>query len=180
MKLIEDVRNYIGRVMLHREAAAKKMKRSLHAFDAVQHVGIVYDAGSKTNEELVSNYADQLRTEGKKVFMMGYVNLKQLPHTKKFNLQSEFFWKEKLNGFNLPIKGKIGRFLDLDFDLLINLYFEPILPMQAIAAYSNARYRVGAHIEGGLDYYDAMIDTGERKDLKFLIQQIDFYLKAIK
>ena len=180
MKLIEDIKNYIGRFLLSKEISENKMKHILSSFNEVQHVGIVYNAEDKNNEEAVNNYANQLRMDGKKVFLMGYVDQKNLPHSKKFILQSEFFWKEKLNGFNLPIKGKIGRFLELDFDLLLNLYFEPSLPMQAIAAYSKAKYRVGSHIDGGLDYYDAMIDIGEKKDLNFLIEQIDFYLKNIK
>lgn len=180
MKLIEEIKNYIGRFLLGREISQKKLKRKFIPFGEVQHIGIVYSADDKNVEEVVNNYANQLRSEGKKVFLMGYVDMKELPHNKKFNLQSEFFWKEKLNGFNIPIKGKIGRFLELEFDLLLNLYIEPSLPMQAIAAYSNARYRVGAHVEGGLDYYDAMINTGEKRDLNFLIEQIDFYLKNIK
>jgi hypothetical protein len=180
MKLIEDIKNYIGRWMLNRELTQKKLKRSFSGYKEVQHIGIVYNAESKGAEDAINNYANRLRSDGKKVFTMGYVDMKELPHTKKFNLQSEFFWKEKLNGFNLPIKGKIGRFLELDFDLLLNLYFEASLPMQAIAAYSNAKYRVASHIEGGIDYYDAMIDVGNKKDLHFLIEQIDFYLKAIK
>ncbi len=180
MKLIEDIKNYIGRFLLSKEIAEKNAKHSLTTFNEVQHIGIVYNAEDRNNEEAINNYANQLRTDGKKVFLMGYVDKKDLPHSKKFILQSEFFWKEKLNGFNLPIKGKIGRFLELDFDLLLNLYFEPSLPMQAIAAYSKAKYRVGSHIAGGLDYYDAMIDIGEKKDLNFLIEQIDFYLKNIK
>ena len=179
MKLIEDIKNYIGRFLLGREISEKKLTRNFVSFSNVHHIGIVYNAEKKEDEILVNNYANQLRQEGKKVFLMGYVNMKQLPHSKKFLLQSEFFWKEKLNGFNLPIKGKIGRFLDLDFDLLINLYFEPSLPMQAIAAYSKAKYRIGANIIGGLDYIDGMIDIGEKKDLTFLIEQIDFYLKSI-
>ena len=180
MKLIEDIKNYIGRFLLGREIAQKKLKRTFTSFNDVQHIGIVYNAEKKEEEALVVNYANQLRQDGKKVFLMGYVDLKQLPHSKKFSMQSEFFWKEKLNEFNLPMKGKIGRFLEMDFDLLLNLYFEPSLPMQAIAAYSNAKYRVGAKIEGGLDYIDAMIDVGQKKELSFLIEQIDFYLKNIK
>jgi len=179
MKLIEDIKNYIGRFILGREISEKKLKRNFVSFNNVQHIGIVYNAEKKDEEALVTNYANKLRQDGKKVFMMGYVDTKQLHHSKKFNLQSEFFWKEKLNAFNLPIRGKIGRFLELDFDLLINLYFEPSLPMQAIAAYSNAKYRIGAKIHGGLDYIDAMIDIGEKKNLTFLIDQIDFYLKSI-
>lgn len=180
MKLIEDIKNYIGRFLLGREISEKKLTRNFVSFKDVHHIGIVYNAEKKEDETLVSNYANQLRQEGKKVFMMGFVDTKQLHHSKKFILYSEFFWKEKLNGFNLPVKEKIGRFLETDFDLLLNLYFEPSLPMQAIAAYSNAKYRVGAKIEGGFDYIDAMIDTGEKKNLTFLIEQIDFYLRNIK
>jgi hypothetical protein len=179
MKLIEDIKNYTGRWQLERELKQKKVKRKRIPFNQVNHIGIVYDAENKENEVLVTQYANELRAEGKKVFMMGYVNQQQLPPTKKFMLNSEFFWKEKLNGINLPIKGNIGQFLQLEFDLLLNLYFEPVLPMQAMAAYSQAKYRVASNIEGGLDYYDAMIDIGPNKDLSLLIKQIDFYLRAI-
>lgn len=181
MKLIEDIKNFFGRLQLQREMKSKPLKRNLVSFAEVNHVGIVYNADQKEHEQLVAKYAADLRAEGKKVFMLGYVDAKQLPHTKKFLLNSEFFWREKLNGVNLPIKGKIGQFLQLEFDLLLNLYQEPILPLQAIAAYSKAKYRVGAHINGGLDYYDAMIDLGQRNtDFKYLIEQIDFYLRNIK
>lgn len=179
MKLIDDIKNYIGRWQLEREIKGKRMKRKRIPFHQVQHIGIVYNAESKENEQIVATYAAKLRGEGIKVFMLGYVDLKQLPTTKKFMLNSEFFWKEKLNGVNLPIKGKIGQFLQLEFDVLLNLYHEPLLPMQAVAAYSKARYRVGPHIEGGIDYYDFMLDTGNRRDLAFLIEQIDFYLRNI-
>ena len=131
-------------------------------------------------EQLVAKYASELRAEGKKVFTLGYVDAKQLPANKKFLLNSEFFWREKLNGINLPIKGNIGQFLQLEFDLLLNLYQEPLLPMQAISAFSKAKYRVGSNVADNIDYNDAMIDTGNRNDLKYLIEQIDFYLRSIK
>jgi hypothetical protein len=180
MKLIEDIKNYIGRWQLNREIRQKKKNPKMLSLARAQHIGIVYNAESKENEQAINQYANELRAEGKKVFMLGYVDQKQLPHTKKFLLNSEFFWHEKLNSLNLPVKGKIGQFLQLEFDLLLNLYNEPLLPMQAIAAYSKAKYRVGANIEGSLNYYDAVIDTGSRNDLRFLIEQVDFYLRHIK
>ncbi|MES2559570.1 MAG: hypothetical protein V4590_07520 [Bacteroidota bacterium] len=179
MKLVEDIKNYIGRWELERELKTKKLKRKRVPFHEVNHIGIVYDADNKDDELIVTQYANELRVEGKKVFLMGYVDQKQLPPSKKFMLNSEFFWKEKLNGINLPIKGKIGQFLQLEFDLLLNLYFEPVLPMQALSAYSHAKYRVASNIGGGLDYYDAMIDIGPQKDISLLIKQMDFYLRAI-
>jgi hypothetical protein len=180
MKIVEDIKNYIGRWQLKQETGRRKQKSKLIAFDQVVHIGILYHADNKEHEQMIAKYAGELRAEGKKVFMMGYVDAKLLPPSKKFLLNSEYFWKEKLNGFNLPIKGKIGQFLQLEFDLLLNLYTEPLLPLQAIAAYSNAKYRVGSQIHNGLEFYDAIIDTGSQKSLRYFIEQIDFYLRQIK
>lgn len=180
MKLVEDIKNFLGKWQLHKEIKHKKAKNKLVAFGQVNHVGIVYNAETKEHEQLVTKYANELRAEGKKVFMLGYVDAKQLPANKKFLLNSEFFWREKLNGINLPIKGNIGQFLQLEFDLLLNLYQEPLLPMQAISAFSKAKYRVGTNVADNIDFNDATIDTGNRNDLKFLIEQIDFYLRNIK
>lgn len=180
MKLIEDIKNLVGRWQLRKEAAGRRKEHRLLPFSQAHHIGIVYNAETRENEQVVSRYANELRAEGKKVFMLGYVDSKQLPHTKKFLLNSEFFWREKLNGINLPVKEKIGQFLQMEFDLLLNLYQEPLLPMQAIAAYSNARYRVGARVSGSIDYFDAVIDTGTRRDLAYLVEQVDFYLRRIK
>jgi hypothetical protein len=71
MKLIEDIKNYIGRWQLERELKQKKVKRKRIPFNQVNHIGIVYDAENKENEVLVTQYANEIRAEGKKVLMMG-------------------------------------------------------------------------------------------------------------
>lgn len=180
MKLLEDLKNYVGSWQLSREIGQKRLRRKLLPFHQVNQIGILYNAESKENEQQVTAYANQLRAEGKKVFLLGYVDQKNLPPTKKFLFQSEFYWKEKLNGINLPIKGKIGQFLSLEFDLLLNLYFEPLLPLKAVSAYSNAKYRVGSFIPDGLKYYDFMLDVGATNNLLQLIEEMDFYLRNIK
>jgi hypothetical protein len=179
MKVIEDTKNKIGRWQLGRELSQHKSKRKLIPFAQVNHIGIVYDANQLENEQYLINYANSLRAEGKKVFMLGYVNEKELPSSRKFVLNSEFFWNEKLSFWNLPEKGKIGQFLNLEFDLLLNLYLQPVLPLQAISVYSKAKYKVGPHLEGGLNYYDFMVDIQPRTDIGFLAEQMDFYLRNI-
>lgn len=180
MQLIDQIKTNIGHLLLSREITERKKKSVMSAYDRVDHIGIVYDATYIEKEAVVHNYANKLRADGKKVFLLGFVDMKQLPGNKKFSLQSEYFWRETLNTFNLPIKTKLSRFLEMEFDWLLNLYLEPVLPMMAIAAYSHAKYRIGPAIDGGVKYFDAMIDTGNQKDLAFLIEQMDFYLKVIK
>lgn len=179
MKLIENIKNRIGRWQLDREVQGKKPGK-LVAFDEMKDIGILYNADWKDSEAVVQQYASILKADGRKVFMMGYVDQKELPASKKFVLNSEFFWRDKLNGFNLPQKGRIGVFLEQEFDLLLSLYFDPLLPLQAMSAYSKARYKVGSNIDGAIKYGDTMIDVGAKQDLQFLVEQIEFYLKAIK
>jgi len=181
MALIEQFKNYIGRLQLEKELKSKRKKQKLISFTNVNQIGIVYHANNTEQEKIITSYAADLRAEGLKVYMLGYVDSKQLPANKKFLLYSEYFWKEKLNGFNLPLKGKIGQFLQTEFDVLLNLYYEPLLPLQAIAAYSKAKYNLGANIKDGLPFNDVVIDTGsQQNDIKYLIEQIDFYLHQLK
>ena len=108
MKIVEDIKNYIGRWQLKQETGRRKQKSKLIAFDQVVHIGILYHADNKEHEQMIAKYAGELRAEGKKVFMMGYVDAKLLPPSKKFLLNSEYFWKEKLNGFNLLLNWNWG------------------------------------------------------------------------
>jgi hypothetical protein len=179
MKLIEDIRNKIGRWQLDKEIRPKRTNRKLIPFNQMAYVGIVYDAGNAENEQAVMAYTNELRGQGKKVFMLGFVNEKELPSTKKFVLHSEFFWKAKLTAFNLPDKGQIGQFLQQEFDLLLSIFTEPQLPLLAIAAYSQAKYKVGPYMEDGVKLYDFMMDIKPRTDAAFLIEQMDFYLHNI-
>lgn len=180
MSPAQRLRNKIGTYLLHQYTRTHPLKRVYTSLEAAKEIGIIYDGMMLETENTVHKYANELRSQGKKVFLMGFVNLTKLPGNKKFSMQSEYCWKEKLTPFNLPDKHKVGRFLDIEFDLLLNLYVTPLLPMQALSAYAKAHYRVGPVMTHGTDFMDAMIDTGTNKDIRFLIEQIDFYLRTIK
>ncbi|MBC7383304.1 MAG: hypothetical protein H7296_10000 [Bacteroidia bacterium] len=179
MKLIDKIKNKIGRFLLHKGISKNKNGRSLPSFEQLLDIGIVYNANEKNNEEKINLFANYLRGQGKKVFMLGYVDAKILPPSKKFHITSEYFWKEKLTKFNLPDAVKIGRFLETPFDLLMNIYYEDELPLQAISVYSRAKYRIGAKIPNALVYNDTVIDTSTNKDLQNLASQMVHYLKVV-
>lgn len=180
MKFIQDIKTFFGKRRLNLQAMNIHKKNKLVSFDQMHEIGIVYDAANKQNEENVQRFAASLRELGKKVFLMGFVDEKILPHTKKIHIQSEFFWQEKLDVFNLPDKSKIGRFLNTHFDLLISVYFDDILPLHAMSVYTKADYKISAMHENGTRYFDAMIDTKNNKDIVNLTQQIYHYLNVIK
>ncbi|MDZ4669189.1 MAG: hypothetical protein SGJ00_15080 [bacterium] len=179
MNWITQIKNYIGRILLH--SHVKKNSKVMHfpTFDQVQDIGIIYHAGNAANEAEVNKVAHFLREQGKKVWTMGYVDAKTLPHTKKFLISSEYFWKEKLTFFNLPDSAKIGNFIQHRFHLMMNLYFEEDLPLQAMSTYAVSEFSMGAQLNNALSYNDSVIDTGQKKSIENLASQMIHYLKVV-
>lgn len=178
MSLIKSIKNKIGKILLHKSLKARS-RQNIPTFDAVHDIGIIYHAGNKENEDQVNQVAHFLRDQGKKVWTMGYVDAKTLPHNKKFHISAEYFWQEKLTWYNLPDLSKIGNFVQHPFDLMMNLYFEQDLPLQAMSSYSKAKYAMGASIPDALQFNDTLIDTGSQQNLQNLAVQMVHYLKVI-
>lgn len=179
MGIIEKLRNRIGRYLLYRFHPGRTASTRIPHFDDLREIGILYDATNASNEEQINRIAHYLRDQGKKVWMMGFVDAKTLPHTKKFHISSEYFWKEKLTRFNLPEPSKIGNFLHHRFDLLMNLYLEDNLPLQAMSTYTQASYAMGAPLSDALRYNDSVIDVKQDGGIHGLATQMVHYLKVI-
>lgn len=179
MNWIQQIKTRIGRYLLKSSQKVARKANTIPHFDQIHDIGLIYFAGNKTNEEHVNRIAHYLREQGKKVWMMGYVDALTLPHSKKFHISSEYFWKEKLTPFNLPDTTKIGNFLSHRFDLMMNLYFEQELPLQAMSTYAKSAYAIGAQMPECLSYNDSIIDTGSDQGLQNLATQMIHYLKVI-
>ena len=86
------------------------------------------------------------------------------------------FNKKNLNWRLAPVGHTVESFIQRKFDILINLSVKEILPLEYISALSQANFRVGPYEKNKTYCYDLMIDTGEEKDLKNLIEQVKHYL----
>lgn len=177
--MFEQLKNYWGKLILRRNLKAKQTHHSFMPFDKANEIGIVYNAENIADEQKVQQFANDLRGEGKKVFLLGFINQKELPAKRKPHISSELFWRENLNFFNLPNPDKIGRFIDTKFDILFNVYHEEILALQGISSLSKAKYQLGAQMSLATDLFDITIDTGNNKDLYYLAKQMEHYIKSL-
>jgi hypothetical protein len=181
MGWIKNIKDSIGNYLLKGIAIKKKRSaRIMPSYSSIQEIGIVYDAGTTKQEEQVNLLAEHLRKEGKKVFTLGFIDAKKLPENHRFNMSAGYYWRETLTKYNLPDKQKLSSFLNTEFDLLMNLFFEKELPLQAIAALSKSKFSMGANINGALPYNDFLIDTGTEKEITNLGMQMIHYLKVIQ
>jgi hypothetical protein len=148
-------------------------------FDEAVEVGIIYNAEDMQSEQKIQQFAGDLRSAGKKVFLLGFINQKEMPNKRVPHVSSELFLNTNLTFFNLPNPDKIGRFIDTKFDLLFNIYHEETLALQGISVLSKAKYQIGAQMNLATKLFDITIDTGNNKDLYYLAKQMEFYLKTI-
>ena len=148
-------------------------------FDKANEIGIIYNAENLQNEQKVQQFASDLRNEGKKVHLLGFINQKEMPNKRNQQISSELFLNTNLTFFNLPNPEKIGRFIDIKFDILFNVYNEETLALQGISVLSKAKYQLGAQMNLATKLFDLTIDTGRNKDLYFLAKQMEHYLKVI-
>jgi hypothetical protein len=177
--MFKKIKNFFGKIILINQINAKNEKHAFMAFDKANEIGIIYNAEDMQNEKKVQQFANDLRSEGKKVYLLGFINQKEMPYKRVPHISSELFLNTSLTFFNLPDPDKIGRFLDIKFDVLFNIYNEETLALQGISVLSKAKYQLGAQMNHATKLFDMTIDTGTNKDLYYLAKQMEYYLKAI-
>lgn len=126
-------------------------------FSAARSIGVIYDT-EKVSSKMMNSITHHFESAGKKVHSIGFVNKKEIRLFTP-NFKESYFCLEDLDFWGLPKQDKIERFCTTEFDYLINLDTEGDLRLQAIAAQSMARIRIGKHIEGFTFAHDFMIKS---------------------
>ena len=177
--MLNQIKSYLGSFILNNQIKAKKAKNKFMPYKNAIEIGIVYNAESIKDEQKVQQFANELRADGKKVLLLGFLDVKELPFNRVPHISCELYWKEKLNFFNLPNPEKIGRFINTKFDILFNIYHEENISLQGISVLSNAKYQVGAQMNRAVKLFDLTIDTGDNKDVYYLAKQMEHYISTI-
>ncbi len=174
-----NIRQGIAKYMLSREAKHIRRERKSVSFAEAKKIGILYEAGSRENYELVKSYVRKLRSMQKEVQSLGFIDSKKVPGDQYIKLGLDFFTREHLSWWMLPHSRLTSNFIQEKFDILLNLNMSGCLQLEYISAYSKARYRTGRYAEGNDRYYDLMIHLKPSDDLKSFIEQTDHYMNLI-
>ncbi len=134
----------------------KPKNEALVSFNSIREVGVVYDVSQK--KSLLTKVVHYFESEGKKVFTLGFVNGKELGDYKP-NLKEEYFCKKDLNFFGIPKKNAVDTFIKKEFDFLINLDTKGRIELQAISTFSEAKTRIGKHLDLFQNAQDFMIKS---------------------
>lgn len=175
MGLIQNIKKFFYGFALKREVESKKnIDRQMINIDRAKSIGILFDSTNAENSIIVTQFAQTLSKNGKKVHMLGYQDSKS-----KTPLGEHFFDQNELNWYQKPSGIKVESFRNLKLDILICAFIGSCHPLEYIAATSQAKFRVGAFSKSNTECFELMINIKDKLDLKYLLQQVSHFLKVI-
>ena len=151
----------------------KSKSETLVSFDNVREVGVVY--GVDQDPSLLTKIIHHFESEGKNVYSLGFVNHKELGEFVP-GLKELYFCKKDLNIWGIPKHDVVGNFTSRQFDYLINLDLKGKIELQAISAFSEAKTRIGKHINLFQTTQDFMVKSLAETE-KELFNDIIKYIK---
>lgn len=175
MAFLENIRQflYFKKLRFDAKPLASKPREMINLNQATR-IGILFNATSADDIITVTKYAESLIQMGKQVSLLAFQNNKD-----KENNDTRFFNKLNVNWFHIPKSDKIAAFHKKKFDILICAFVDECLPLEYIVATSDAKFRVGAFCDAKTNYYELMINTNKNRSLKYLLDQINHFLKVI-
>ena len=181
MSMVKNIKDTIANFYLKLELKdiVKVKKPIKFSFAKVGTIGVLFDATTSEDLELVKRYIAYLKENRKKVKVIGYFNVRDIPQLTYSKLEFDFFSTKELNWFGKPTPAHVNNFMEEEFDLLIDFNIADHFPLKYIAALSKANFKVGKFNEADKETYDLMIDTDAGQTLKYFMQQIDIYMAML-
>lgn len=165
----------------------KEKKRRLHASerraphyqkDKTNHFGLLLDAGAPEDRSEVMLFAEQLRKEGHRVKVLGFLEGK----SEGLNIPFDLITTADLARVSMVPRSEIAdSFINQPFDVLINLSIRRNhKALEYISALSKASFRIGPwYHHQPHNPYDLCIDTGSTSSLRDWIHELMHTLQKI-
>lgn len=176
MSIIRNIKRWFFYRVLRQKDAESNRTAQIFNINTATSFGILYNASTAENTALVTTFANTLKQKGKEVFLLGYVNDKKTESSELMKL----FNKKSLNWYKIPNNKEADVFMNRKIDVLVAVHTLENLPLQYIAANSNAKFRIGPHIEKSSMSYDWMIQIQSDTTVENYLKQVLYYLEHIQ
>lgn len=178
MSFIADIKLKIGLKILHSKMNKLQRKRGIFNFDNAKSAGIVFNASSQDSYDVANKFLKFLEEKKITVKSIGFVNSKEVRDFYRETVNTSFFSRKNINWYGKPKNENVEKFINNDFDILLDLSLTDEYPILYISALSKAKFKVG-RLTGKVEYLDFMIDISKNPDYYFLIEQIKHYLSIL-
>jgi len=177
IKWMVALRKRIGRWLVHRMAPTTPSV-DITRFYQSNRWGILVDITSEAVYDAVIAYGKQLKSEGKKVMILGYIAPESLLFTPMKTVDFDYLTPDNLSFSWLPQSVVSTEFYQRDFDILLVFNSDLNIPIEAIARRSRARLKVCAGSQEP-DYCQLNVKLDDAATVAESLKHITHYLKMM-
>ncbi len=180
MELFRNLRLKAGKSMLAGKYSRVRRKIHYTNFQSIKSIGIVWDA-SKPEEFLVLSRLHQKMAElNIDLMIFGYFPGKELPNQYTAIRYLTCLKKNEKDFFYKPVSQEAAKFIDRNFDVLIDINFNGIFPLLYVTTLSKAGFKVGLTDSNPVKSpFDLMISMKSPVTLENYLDQVFYYLGMI-
>ena len=144
-------------------------------YQSAQKIGILYNIGNRTQENLIKDFVQKLKSDGKKVKNLVFVSKAK----KKDEFAFSFFTESDFKPSGKWKKPEVEEFKLTPFDYLVSLDWETNKYTRNILAGAKAKCRVGRYEENFSQYYELMLQHND-DNFEAYLDQLYHYLKNMR
>lgn len=180
MELFKNIRLKIGKAILTKKMARTKRKMYYSNISKVQNIGIAWDASKPDDFACLSRFYQKMHERNIKVKILCYFPGKNLPDQYTAIRYLTCIRKKEINFFSYPVSSETNTFISNRFDILIDINFKKLFPLQYISSLSNAGFKVGLFESETMDTpFDLMMEIKNPVDVENYLNQIIHYLEMM-
>ena len=178
--MFKNIRLKIGGIFLNKSKNRTARKVKYSSFNLVRSIGILWDASNPDEFSSLAEFHQKMHDGNIEVSILGYFPGKKLPDKYTAIRYLTCIKKNELNFFFQPVSSEAKTFLNKYFDILIDINFNKLFPLQYISSLSNAGFKVGLFNSDAMNTpFDLLMEIGLPVDIDNYLAQIIEYLKLI-
>lgn len=164
----------------------ERKRKEFVSYPMIKHAVLVFESVDEKQDQVYHDIIRQLKTDGINVKAFAY--MEKSKNTIYHHDDITILEKKQIGCMCVPEEKIIQQLRNTACDVLFDFTVRTVLPLQYVVLYVDAKCRVGVKCDKLLKP-DFMIESTEKKckgfssnkeDLKFLFNQMLFYLKTIR
>lgn len=171
---------FIGEYIFRKRFKKLRRKKQLMNLSTARSIGIVFKVTDETNYRKLKDFTRQIRNPQRKVLILGFVDRKGIPAWCVEANSGFFFDRQSLNWWKGPKNDYLVKFIDKEFDLLLDLTLTDDFITRYLVGLSRAKFKAGLRDVNRESYLDLMIELKNNAPLEELTTQLIHYLTLLK
>jgi hypothetical protein len=177
---INQIRSTLGNFLLNRRFIKNMRNKELVSLNLAENLGIIFHVKNQEQFSRFNALAKELSTNRRKVLLVGFINDKTIPDYCVVAGPGYYFCRQDLNWLNIPKNDYILKFIEKEFDILLDFTRDDSFTMKYILALSKARLKAGQQSDIKEPFLDVMIQMDNSQSMNQFIEQILHYLTLLK